>query len=113
MKTQTMLWMLTASIAAIGIAIDMRRLKIHRAGLSPPEWAIACIFLNVLAVLPYLIERRRIWKKLIDAAWQFVGDDAYSPDARRARLDALRDCGVIGEPVYRACLKNPQAKSCN
>jgi hypothetical protein len=105
MKTLSMLLMLTATLSALGIASDMRRLKVNRVGLSPPGWVVACIFGNLIAVLLYLVVRRRVWKKLLDAAWHFVGDEAAPYDARRTRLDALRDNGVVGEPIYRACVR--------
>ncbi|WP_225032310.1 hypothetical protein [Paraburkholderia sp. XV] len=105
MKTLTTLWVLAAALAALGIALDMHRLKVNRIGLSAPGWVLVCMVGTLPAVGLYLLLRARVWRTLLDAAWRFAGDGTQSPDVRRKRLDVLRDTGVIGEPVYRACVK--------
>jgi hypothetical protein len=105
MKNLMMIWLCAATAAALGIALDMRRLKVNRVGLSPPGWAVACVFAGAFAAVPYLMLRRRVWRTLLNAAWKLVGDDSHAPAVRRERLDALRRSGLIGRPVLRACLR--------
>ena len=105
MKELAMIWLTAAAPAALGIAVDMRRLRVNRVGLSPPSWAAVCVLVSAFAVVPYLIQRRRVWRNLIDAAWRFVGDSSYAFDVRRERLHALRCCGLISEVAYRACVR--------
>lgn len=110
MKNLTMIWLCAAVSAALGIALDMRRLKVNRVGLSPPGWAAVCVCAGAFAVVAYLILRRRVWRKLIDAAWRFVGDSSYAIDVRRERLHALWHCGLIGEAAFRACTRTLDAQ---
>ncbi|ABE30558.1 hypothetical protein [Paraburkholderia xenovorans] len=105
MKNVTMIWLLTAVPAAAGIAFDMHRLRVNRVGLSSWGWAATCICLSAFAVVPYLILRRRVWRKLIEVVWRFVGDNAHALDVRRDRLQALRTSGLIGEAAFRVCAR--------
>ena len=98
-----MIWLTAAAPAALGIAVDMRRLRVNRVGLSPPTWAVVCVLVSAFAVVPYVIQRRRVRRNLIDAAWQFVGDGSYALDVRRERLHTLRRCGLISEAAFQAC----------
>lgn len=105
MKNLMMIWLCAATAAALGIALDMRRLKVNRVCLSPLGWAVACVFASAFAALPYLMLRRRVWRTLLDAAWKLAGDESHTPAVRRERLDALQRSGLIGRPVLRACLR--------
>lgn len=105
MMTLMTAWLCTVVAVALGIALDMRWLHVSRVGLSLPGWIVLCVFVGVLAAVPYLILRRRKWLRLLAAATQLSGKASDSLDARRTRLDLLRSDGLIGEPVFRACLK--------
>lgn len=110
MKSLMMIWLGAAMAAAFGIALDMRRLKVNRVGLSSPGWAAACVCASAFTVVPYLILRRRVWRKLIEAVWRFVGDSSYAIDVRRERLNALRASGLIGKAAFRACARTLDAQ---
>jgi len=105
-----MIWLLTAVPVALGIAFDMRRLRVNRVGLSSWGWAAACVCASAFMVVPYLILRRRVWRKLIEAVWRFVGDSSYAIDVRRERLHALRASGLIGKAAFRACARTLDAQ---
>jgi hypothetical protein len=105
MKDLTMIWLLAAAPAALGIALDMHWLQVNRVGLSSRGWVAACVCGSAFTVVPYLILRRRVWRKLIEVAWRFVGDGSCALDVRRERLHALWRCGLIGEPAFRACVR--------
>lgn len=110
MKNLTMIWLITAVLAALGIAFDMRRLRVNRVGLSSWGWAAACIGVGALTVVPYVILRRRVLRKLIQAVWRFVGDSSYATDVRRERLHVLRASGLIGKAAFRACTRTLDAQ---
>ncbi len=105
MKDLTMIWLVAAVPAALGIALDMRRLKVNRVGLSSRGWAVACVGTSAFALVPYAILRRRVWRKLIEAAWRFAGDSSHATDVRRERLHALWRNGLIGDAVFRVCTR--------
>lgn len=109
MKNLMMVWLFAAVPAALGIALDMRRLKVSKVGLPPPGWAVVCVCTSAFAVVPYLILRRHVWRKLIDATWRFVGDNSYAIDVRRERLHGLRRTGLIGDAAFRACMRTLDA----
>jgi hypothetical protein len=67
--------------------------------------------LGPFAIAAYLVCRRAIWRTLIDSVWQIVGDCTHPVSMRRKRLIALRRNGLIGVPVFRACLKALNARS--
>lgn len=110
MKNLMMDWLAAAVPAALGIALDMRRLKVNQVGLSPPSWAVVCVCASAFAVVPYLILRRRVWRELIDATWHFVGDNSHAIDVRRKRLHALRRNGLIGDTAFRVCSRTLDAQ---
>jgi len=111
MKNVMVVWLTAAVPAALSIALDMRRLKVNRVGLSPRGWAVVCMCASAFALVPYLILRRRIWRKLIDAAWHFVGDNSHAIEVRRERLHALRRTGLICDSAFRACERTLDAYS--
>lgn len=110
MKNLMLVWLTAAVPAALGIALDMRRLKVNQVGLSLPGWAVVCMCASAFALVPYLILRRRIWRKLIDAAWRFVGDDSHAVEVRRVRLRTLRRSGLICDAAFRACTRTLDAQ---
>lgn len=97
-------WLISALVSWCAISLDMRRLVINRIGLTRAGWLIACAATGPLAGLMYLLLRERGRQALILAACTMLGDTAPI-DVRRIRLDALLASGLVGEPVYRACLK--------
>lgn len=99
------MWLLTAVGVALGIVCDMRRLKVNRVGTSRLVWVIASACTGPFAGATYLVLRRAIWRTLIEAVWRAVGDASQPRHVRRVRLLELRRCGLVGEPVYRACLR--------
>jgi hypothetical protein len=109
MKNLMMAWLSGAVPAALGIALDMHRLKVNQVGLSPSGWTVVCVSASAFTVVPYLILRRRVWRKLIDAAWNFVGDNSHAIDVRRERLHALKRTGLICDSAFRACMRTLDA----
>ena len=110
MKNLVIVWLSAAVPTALGIALDMRRLKVNQVGLPPRGWAVACVCASAFAVVPYLVLRRRVWRTLIDAAWHFVGDSSHTIDVRRKRLHALRRSGLIGDAAFRICSRTLDAQ---
>ncbi|ESS48904.1 hypothetical protein L665_04098 [Ralstonia solanacearum SD54] len=51
-----------------------------------------------------MLQRRVARQALIDAAWALVGDANQPAHVRRERLIALERSGVLGAPIFRACL---------
>lgn len=98
------IWLATASGVALGIALDMRRLRVNRVGVRLTAWVVACACTGPAAGLAYLVLRPAVRRTLVDAVWQIVGDASTPPDIRRARLLELRRSGLVGEPVFRFCL---------
>jgi hypothetical protein len=83
----------------------MRRLAVNRVGLSAAGWTGVCLIAGVVAAVPFLMLRRRVFRALLNGAWALAGDEKYESAVRRDRLIALQRCGLVGEPVFRACLK--------
>lgn len=102
-------WVTAAAATAVGISLDMRRLKVSHVGTSRSGWAVACACAGPLAAGAYLYLRRTTWRTLIDAVWQAAGDASQPMHLRRQRLLALRDTGVIGRPVFLACWQELEA----
>lgn len=110
------IWLLDAAVVALGIALDMRRLRINRVGLGRRGWLLASVCGGPVAGAAYLVLRRAAWRALVAAVWQGVGDASHPTHIRRARLVALHRSGLVGEPVFRACLRtldagNPSTKA--
>lgn len=105
MLMMTMIWLLVATGIAAALISDMRRLFVHRVGLSPVGWLFVCIGAGPLAIPAYLVCRRVVWRMLVDSVWQIVGDCSHPINLRRKRLIALRYSGLIGVPLFRACMK--------
>ncbi|MGG1946831.1 hypothetical protein AB1286_18780 [Trinickia sp. NRRL B-1857] len=103
------LWFAAAAATALGITLDMGRLKVNRVGISRTGWILACAFAGPLAVGAYLYRRRIAWRALIDAVWQAAGDSSQPVHLRRQRLLALRNTGVIGRRVFLACWEELEA----
>lgn len=105
MLTLAMIWLLMATGIAAAVISDMRRLSVHRVGLSAVGWSFVCAGAGPLAIAAYLACRRVVWRLLVDSVWKIVGDASYPVDVRRERLIALRRNGLIGVPVFVACMK--------
>lgn len=99
------IWMLGAIAVAFSIARDMSRLMVNRVGLSRAEWIALALLFGPLTGLLYLYRRAVIWRRLIASVWLVVGDASVETSQRRARLDSLRDGGLISQAVYDACLQ--------
>lgn len=99
------LWLPISAGIALGVVLDMRRLRINRVGLPPAGWFLACLCAGPLAGAIYLILRRSARRKLINAVWQIVGDGSHPAHVRRARLLALERTGLVGTAILRVCLK--------
>lgn len=99
-----LVWLSCSAAIAFGIALDMHRLRVNRVGLRPIGWAVASACIGPVAGAAYLIRRRAARSALIEAVWQFVGDASHPVDVRRERLIALKHSGLLGAPIFRACL---------
>ena len=106
MLTLTMIWLLTATGIAGAVIVDMRRLCVHRVGLPPVGWLLVCLGTGPLAIVAYAVCRRAIWRRLVNSVWKIVGDGSHPTHVRRRRLIALRQNGLIGVPVFLACMKS-------
>ncbi|HEX7933048.1 MAG TPA: hypothetical protein VF573_08240 [Paraburkholderia sp.] len=104
------LWFAAAAATALGISLDMRRLKVNRIGTSRTGWVVACACAGPFAAGAYLYRRRTAWRALIDAVWQATGDASQPLHVRRQRLMTLRDTGVIGRRVFLACWEELEAE---
>lgn len=105
MLTLTMIWLLIAMGIAAAVITDMRRLCVHRAGLPPVGWLLVCVCTGPFAIAAYLVCRRAVWRRLVDSVWQIAGDASHPTHVRRRRLITLRQSGLIGAPVFLACMK--------
>jgi hypothetical protein len=105
MSSLTVIWAFTVAGLAFAILWDMRRLMVHRAGLTRCGWVVCCLFVGPFGGLAYLLHRPVVRLKLIDAAWAMAGDASYPPEVRRQRLVAMRNARVIGRPIYRHCIR--------
>ncbi|RIV48801.1 hypothetical protein [Burkholderia pseudomallei] len=99
-----LIWLSCSAAIAFGIALDMHRLRVNRVGLRPIGWIVVSACLGPIAGAAYLIWRQAARIALIEAVWQFVGDASHPVDVRRERLIALKRNGLLGAPIFRACL---------
>ncbi|CAM8819531.1 hypothetical protein NCW_03560 [Burkholderia pseudomallei] len=99
-----LVWLSGATATALGIALDMHRLRTNRVGLRPIGWVVASACIGPIAGAAYLIRRQGARSALIEAAWQLVGDASHPVDVRRERLIALKRSGLLGAPIFQACL---------
>ncbi|WP_334070377.1 hypothetical protein [Burkholderia cepacia] len=97
-------WLSGAAATALGIALDMHRLRANRIGLRPLGWVVASACFGPIAGAAYLIRRPAARSALIEAVWQFVGDASHPVAVRWERLIALKRSGLLGAPIFRACL---------
>ncbi len=97
------LWFAASAATALGIALDMERLRVNRIGTSRTGWLLACACAGPFAAGVYMYRRRAAWRSLIAAVWQAVGDESHPMHERRQRLLALRHTGVISSRVFLAC----------
>jgi hypothetical protein len=104
MIEKALIWVVIALGVALAITFDMRRLVVHRVGLSCTTWLFVCAGTGPFAGVAYLFFRRAVWRELVDSVWQIVGDGSHPSSVRRKRLVALRGSGLIGAPVFRRCL---------
>ncbi|OHU98945.1 hypothetical protein BLA34_18345 [Ralstonia solanacearum] len=98
------IWLSGAAVTALGIVLDMRCLRANRVGLPASGWAVASACIGPVAGAAYLLQRRAARQALIGAAWALVGDANQPAHVRRERLIALERSGVLGAPIFRACL---------
>ncbi|MFM0042156.1 hypothetical protein [Paraburkholderia sediminicola] len=104
------LWFAAAAATAVGISLDMRRLKVNRVGMSRIGWIVASACAGPFAASVYLYRRRTAWRALIDAVWQAIGDASQPLHVRRQRLMTLRNTGLIGGQVFLACWEQLEAE---
>ncbi|API73567.1 hypothetical protein [Ralstonia pseudosolanacearum] len=106
-----LVWLSGAAATALGIVLDMRRLRANRVGLQALAWVFASACVGPVAGVAYLLQRRPARRALIDAAWELVGDANQPAHVRRERLIALERSGVLGAPIFRACLAVLEAEA--
>ncbi|NKA93528.1 hypothetical protein GO283_01967 [Ralstonia solanacearum] len=99
-----LIWLVGAAATALGIVLDMRRLRANRVGFPAAVWVFASACIGPVAGAAYLLQRRVVRRALIHAAWELVGDANQPAHVRRERLIALERSGVLGAPIFRACL---------
>lgn len=99
-----LVWLSCVAVTALGIVLDMRRLRANRVGLPASVWVFVSACIGPVAGVAYLLQRRAARRALIDAAWKLVGDASQPTHARRERLIALKCSGLLGVPIFRACL---------
>ncbi|KAB0636917.1 hypothetical protein WT19_04110 [Burkholderia stagnalis] len=97
------LWFAASAATALGIASDMQCLGVNCVGTSLKGWLLACACAGPIAAGVYIYRRRAVWRSLITAVWQAVGDESHPMHERRQRLLALRQTGVISRRVFLAC----------
>ena len=98
-------WTAMAFVTALAIAWDMRRLAVNRVGLPLLGWGVMALAFGVLAIPAYLRQRAIAKQRLISAVWTMAGDANVEQDVRMRRLEGLHRVGLVGKPIYRACLK--------
>ncbi|MBN3777330.1 hypothetical protein G3O06_07125 [Burkholderia sp. Ac-20345] len=106
-----LVWLSGIAVTALGITFDMHRLRTNRVGLRPTGWVVASVCAGPIAGIAYVIRRRTALATLVDAVWQLVGDATHPDTARRERLIALERSGLLGAPVFRACLARLAAEA--
>ncbi|AMP36967.1 hypothetical protein [Ralstonia solanacearum] len=106
-----LIWLSGVAATALGIVLDMRRLRANRVGLPAPAWVFASACIGPVAGAAYLLQRRAARRALIVAAWELVGDANQPAHVRRERLIALERSGVLGTPIFQACLAVLDAES--
>ncbi|BEU47473.1 hypothetical protein MAFF211519_27980 [Ralstonia pseudosolanacearum] len=99
-----LIWLSGVAATALGIVFDMRRLRANHVGLPAAGWVFASACIGPVAGAAYLLQRRTARRALIDAAWELVGDANQPAHVRRERLIALERSGMLGAPIFRACL---------
>ena len=99
------IWMALAAVVALGIDLDLGRLRASRVGLSRVGWVVAALLVGPLVIALYLPQRHKARAALVAAAWALVGDASQPASVRLGRLTALRQSQLIGDPIYRACLR--------
>ncbi|WP_334054371.1 hypothetical protein [Burkholderia cepacia] len=108
-----LVWLSSIVTTAFAIVFDMHRLRANRVGLRPLGWIVVSVCVGPIAGITYMLRRRSAQAALVDATWQLIGDAAHPIAIRRERLIALRRSGMLGTPVFRACLAMLDAESLN
>lgn len=106
-------WIAGALVTALGITLDMHRLRIGRVGIPLTGWIAASACIGPIAGIVYLFRRRAVRRALIEAVWALVGGPSQPVHARRARLRALERSGLLGTPIYRECSALLDAETAN
>ncbi|WP_296224943.1 hypothetical protein [Ralstonia sp. UBA689] len=99
-----LVWLSGAAATALAIVLDMRWLRANHVGLPAAGWVFASACIGPVAGAAYLLQRRAARRALIEAAWALVGGANQPAHVRRERLIALERSGVLGMPIFRACL---------
>ncbi len=99
------IWVIAAVGVASGILFDMSRLKIRRVVVPQLGWVLASLCVGPAAAAVYMLARRRTRRRLIDLVRELVGDEAQPAPVRRARLVELHRNGLVGDPIFVACLR--------
>ena len=100
------IWILGALLSALAIVIDMRRLGASKVGLTAPWWCVVCALTGPLALLGYLVARKKVRRQMVDSVWRFVGGATHPLATRKARLRAMKQAGLIGPAIYKSCLRS-------
>ncbi|MCF1444897.1 hypothetical protein ACI2VK_25230 [Ralstonia nicotianae] len=99
-----LVWLSGVAATALAIVFDMRRLRTNHVGLPVAGWVFASACIGPVAGAAYLLQRRIARRALIAAAWALAGDANQPTHVRRERLIALERSGMLGMPIFRACL---------
>lgn len=97
------LWSLSALLSAVFIAIDMRRMRANRVGVSARTWIGVSLVAGPLALGVYLFKRRAVREALIEGVWRLIGDGSHPLSRRYASLEALYRLEIVGPSIYFAC----------
>lgn len=98
-----LIWSGCAVTTALAIAFDMHQLRTRRIGLTLASWIVASACAGPIAGAIYLGKRAAAKRALVNAAWTLVGDASVPIHVRRDRLIALKQAGLMGPSIYRAC----------
>lgn len=96
-------WTIGAMLSAVGIVIDMHRLGVTRVGVPAASWILTSAVIGPAALVFYFIKRSAVHRRLLDAVWILVGNESRPAAVRYARLQALRQLGLVSPAIYESC----------
>lgn len=99
------LWLGGAVATACVMAADMWRLGIRQLGFRSLGWSALVAVIGPVAIAIYLALRPSMRNRLLGAAWTLIGDGKHPWETRVARLNALRNSGLIGPAIHQECLR--------